>query len=161
MKKRIILVILVLLWMGLIYTFSSMDTNKSNGKSINTISKVSEKTIDTTNKFQITNIDSKTKSKELSQKLNLPLRKVMHGSVYFVLCILLIMLFKECNISKYYLLSLIICIIYACGDEIHQLFVYGRTSSIVDIFIDIAGSIIATIIFTIISKKGDVKIEKD
>ena len=74
MKKRIILVILVLLWMGLIYTFSSMDTNKSNGKSINTISKVSEKTIDTTNKFQITNIDSKTKSKELSQKLNLPLR---------------------------------------------------------------------------------------
>lgn len=161
--KKIILLILVLIWMGIIYNFSSNDTNNSNNKSINVISSVSEKTIDITNSAHITNLDSKSKAKELSQNLNLPLRKVAHGSVYFILCILLILLFKEYKINRCYVLSVIVCFLYACSDEFHQLFVYGRTSSIIDILIDTLGSIIALGIYIILSKylkKGDVIIEK-
>lgn len=161
--KRIILVILVLAWMGLIYAFSNMDTNKSNKKSIDTINKVSEKTIGVTNKTKITNIDSKNTSKELSKKLNLPFRKIAHFSVYFVLCILLILLLKECNINKYCLFSLIICFLFASSDEFHQMFVNGRNSSKLDVLIDTFGGICATCIYYFINrnlKKGDVKIEK-
>lgn len=161
--KKIVLVILVLVWMGLIYTFSNMDTNRLNKKSIDTINKVSEKTIDATNKTKITNIDSKNVSKELSQKLNLPFRKFAHFSVYFVLCILLILLLKECNINKYYLFSLIICFLFASSDEIHQMFVSGRTASKIDVLIDTFGGISAASIYYFIDrrlKKGDVKIEK-
>ena len=38
--------------------------------------------------------------------------------------------------------SLVLAILYACSDEWHQRFTPGRTSSIIDVFIDTIGSVI-------------------
>lgn len=145
--KGIIWCAIVLVWMGVIFNFSNMDTHESNGKSVKTIDLILEKTISITNKAKITDIDSHSLTSKLSQTLNRPLRKVAHASIYFVLGILLVIFMKFFNIKRYYLYSLIISFIYACTDEFHQYFVAGRTASFTDVLIDTFGCIIGLLIF--------------
>ena len=144
---------IAIIWMGVIFNFSSMDTNESNGKSVKTIDTILEKTFEITNKVKITDTDSHSLAIELSQKLNRPLRKVAHASIYFVLGILLIIFLKFCHVKKYYLYSLIISFLYACTDEIHQLFIPGRSGRPIDVLIDTSGSLFGIIIYYIIYQK--------
>lgn len=150
--KIVVWLAIALIWMGVIFNFSSMDTNESNGKSVKTIDIVLEKTFEITNKVKITNTDSHSLAIELSQKLNRPLRKVAHASIYFVLGILLTVFLKFCHVRKYYLYSLIISFLYACTDEFHQKFVAGRTASISDVLIDTTGCIVGLLLFYLIDK---------
>lgn len=153
---------IAIIWMGVIFNFSSMDTNESNGKSVKIIDTVLEKTFDITNKVKITNTDSHSLAIQLSQRLNRPLRKVAHASIYFVLGILLTIFLRFCHVKKYYLFSLIISFLYACTDEFHQKFVSGRTSSISDVLIDTMGCIVGLFLFYLIEKmlrKKEVKEE--
>ena len=155
MTKKIISYILVVLWALIIFNFSAMDTNESNSKSIGIISKVIEISVKITNKVGITNIDLSNNEKlELANKLNYPLRKVMHASVSFILAFVLLIRFKHKGlaVNKNIILSLIICFIFACTDEYHQTFVNGRTGQFSDVLIDFSGSIIGTFIFYIINR---------
>lgn len=45
------------------------------------------------------------------------------------------------------LLTFIFCAIFGAGDEIHQLFIPGRTESISDFIADLTGSILVLIVF--------------
>lgn len=150
--KVVIWLFIAIIWMGVIFNFSSMDTKESNGKSVKTIDTILEKTFEITNKAKITNTDSHTLATELSQKLNRPLRKVAHASIYFVLGILLTIFLKFCHVKKYYLYSLIISFLYACTDEFHQKFVSGRTASISDVVIDTTGCIVGLLLFYLIDR---------
>lgn len=81
-RKVVISWILVLLWAGLIFCMSSMDTNESNGKSKTIINDVVEKSVETTNGLGITDKHpSKSKMEQVIDNLNKPLRKVAHGHV--------------------------------------------------------------------------------
>lgn len=42
--------------------------------------------------------------------------------------------------KQIYMYSLIICILYACSDEIHQYFV-GRSASVLDVVLDMIGGL--------------------
>ncbi len=150
--KGVVWLVIVLIWMGVIFNFSSMDTHESNGKSVKTIDTIVEKTISTTNKAKITDIDSHSVASKLSQTLNRPLRKVAHASIYFVLGILLVIFMKFFHIKRYYLYSLIISFLYACTDEFHQKFVAGRTASIKDILIDTVGCIVGLVLFYMVEQ---------
>ena len=52
-------------------------------------------------------------------------------------------LLKEYNISieKQLVYAILFCLIYACSDEIHQLFVSGRSGNLLDVMIDLLGSL--------------------
>ncbi|MBS3088382.1 VanZ family protein [Candidatus Pacearchaeota archaeon] len=72
-----------------------------------------------------------------------------HFSVFFVLAIfLLISLIKRKNI-KFLPIALVILILYAISDELHQVFVPGRACALEDIFTDTAGIIFAFLIYSI------------
>ena len=92
---------------------------------------------------------------KLAKKFNKPIRKVAHGSVYFLLAIFVNSV--VCTIKKKLficnLISIIICFIYACTDEFHQMFVLNRSPLIVDVFIDTFGALIGSLIFNLIYKK--------
>jgi len=75
------------------------------------------------------------------------IRKLAHVLEYFILGILSILFIKEFNISKKVLLAILICVIYATSDEIHQLFVPGRSFMISDIIIDSIASSVAVVLF--------------
>lgn len=96
-----------------------------------------------TNIFKIENIEV----------LSFIIRKLAHFTEYLILGFLTINMLDKNDISKKYLLSILICIIYATSDEIHQIFVPGRTCQIKDILIDSIGSITGIYLYKLISKR--------
>ena len=85
--------------------------------------------------------------------LCLIIRKLAHYTEYLILGILVINMFTKNNINNLYLISIILCIIYATSDEIHQIFVPGRACQIKDILIDSIGSITGIYLYKLINKK--------
>ena len=154
--KILISWILVLIWMITIFYLSSMDSDQSNTKSKETINVVVENTIDVTNNIGITNEPTtKDNINSIVNVLNKPLRKCMHATVYFVLVILVINAFNQMHLLtrvNTYLYSIIICFIYACTDEIHQLYVVCRTGQFIDVLIDTIGALLGCLVFYIGSK---------
>ena len=133
--KNKISIILVILWMILIFIMSSFDANNSSNQSNFIVDIV-------VNIFKIDNIEL----------LSLIIRKLAHFTEYFILGILVINMFNKNNISNKYLISIILCIIYACTDEIHQFFVPGRSCQVTDVIIDSMGSIMGVYLYKLINK---------
>ena len=130
MKKLIIKILLVILWMIVIFCFSNQkatdSTKLSNGFIKNTICKVDKSDCDKTiNKFFK------------------PVRKSAHFCVYLILGLLVMNCF---NFNKKYIIySVIICLLYSITDEVHQIFVSGRSGEVLDVFIDTFGSFIGSV----------------
>lgn len=100
MNKKLISWIFVILWAGLIFSMSSMDTNESNGKSKTIINDVVEKSVETTNGLGVTDKrPSKSKMEQVIEKLNYPLRKVAHASEYFIFTILILIALKNSGVK--------------------------------------------------------------
>jgi VanZ family protein len=72
------------------------------------------------------------------------IKKTAHIFMYAVLAILLLrglnLTFKSKNKKKLLIITLLICLIYAISDELHQSFVANRTASIRDVGFDLLGS---------------------
>ncbi len=132
-----------------------MSGNESNEKSMATINNVIDTTLEVTNDSGITDKHpSEKKMNSVIEKLNRPLRKCMHASVYFILAILVFLSFKSFKINgwKLYVFPILICFIYACTDEFHQSFVSGRTSEFTDVLIDTAGAVVGIIVVNLLFK---------
>ncbi len=142
--KKIIYLILLILWMIIIFMFSNQNGVKSQSlsdKFINNIISVSNKSM------------SKSDKIETISNISYLVRKIAHFSEYLILGILLILTLKEFNVKRYYLLSIIIAVIYASSDEVHQLFLVGRSAKVLDVFIDSFGSIVGILIVKLRFKK--------
>ena len=83
--------------------------------------------------------------------LSLIIRKLAHFIEYFILGILLINFITRYD--KKIIIAILLCIIYATSDEIHQIFVPGRSCQIIDIMIDSLGSIMGIYLYKLITKK--------
>ena len=86
---------------------------------------------------------------KLTKKINPVIRKIAHFSIYMILAIFTYMFIENLNIKsksekerlrKNILYTCIFCIIYAIFDEIHQIYVPGRTGKVIDVVIDTLGS---------------------
>ena len=86
---------------------------------------------------------------KLTKKINPVIRKIAHFSIYMILAIFTYMFIEELNIKsksekerlrKNILYTCIFCLIYAIFDEIHQIYVPGRTGKVIDVVIDTLGS---------------------
>ena len=149
MKGKILLclsVILVILWMGVIFLFSAAPSDKSNAGSKRIARFIVEK---------IHGDKSDAEKYNLTIKYNKVVRKIAHASVYFILVIFVssvICVFKKklfvCN-----LISVFFCFVYACSDEIHQMFVMNRSPLFTDVLIDTFGAIVGCFVFNIIYGK--------
>ena len=141
--KLIINIILLILWMGVIFNFSNDNGEKSSSKSERFLIKIAE----IVKHKELT----KEEKEEVLNKYSLPIRKCAHMFVYFVLGIISYLLLHQFYglqpITIIY--TLIFCFIYACTDEIHQLFINGRSGQFLDVLIDTCGTLISLIIPTI------------
>lgn len=131
MKKKI-KILLVILWMTGIFMFSNQKADDSS-KTSNTFIKSTIGTV-----FNIKNQD------KLNQFIK-PVRKCAHFFLYLVLGILVIICFDDVN-KKTILISIGICLLYSISDEIHQLFVEGRSGEVLDVLIDTTGSSLGVLI---------------
>ena len=69
-------------------------------------------------------------------------RKNAHFFIYLVLGFLVAYALGRIGVKGYRIigLSLLVCVIYAISDEVHQLFVSGRGAQVKDVLIDSAGA---------------------
>ncbi len=143
MMKKLILWILVISCMGTIFFFSSQEASESREISSGLI-KTFVRVLDFNNKLNENQVDT------IAENLTFIVRKGAHFSIYAVLCILLALLLKEYSIfGKWrFILSVLVCFLYACSDEAHQMFVPGRSGEIRDIIIDTCGAIAGFLILS-------------
>ena len=145
MKKTIFAVLLVI-WMGFIFSMSCENAEESSNTSGQTIKVV----LSAVPEFEKQPEEVK---KNIIEELQFITRKSAHFIGYMILGILasgLILQYE--NINKKYPLAFLICVIYAISDEIHQLFVPGRAGQVRDVLIDSAGSLLGIIIVMALEK---------
>lgn len=143
MMKKLILWILLISCMGTIFFFSSQEASESREVSSGLI-KTFVRVLDFNNKLNENQIDT------IAKNLTFIVRKGAHFSIYAVLCILLALLLREYRIfgKRRFILSVLICFLYACSDEIHQIFVSGRSGEIRDVIIDTCGALAGFLILS-------------
>lgn len=144
MVRKIIKIILIVLWCSLIFMFSNdtggTSTKKSDGLIVRTVEKVIKRSL-----------SSEEKDKVLRYFV-VPVRKSAHLFIYFILGFLIISLLREYrNIDmKVVFLAVFLAFLYACSDEVHQLFVRGRSGQVKDVFIDTFGSFLGVLLYSFI-----------
>ena len=90
---------------------------------------------------------------ENTEVIGIIIRKLAHLFEYFVLGCLMINCLKNYRIKKIILFSIFLCFIYASTDEIHQIYVPGRSGKSIDVIIDTVGSVIGIILYNFMYKK--------
>ena len=145
--KKIISTIFVIIWMFTIFYFS----NQQGTGSSNTSKKVSKIIV---NMIDIKHQMQKEAKEELVIKIEPYIRKIAHYTIYTIGGILIInciYLYIQ-DYHKSVVNATMIGILYATTDEIHQLFVQGRSGRVIDVVIDSIGIITGIVIYLIIIK---------
>ena len=132
--KKYLKLILVIIWMIFIFMMSSFDATESGRHS-----------------YLIAAFVSKLLNIKDIMLVVMIIRKLAHFTEFLILGILVSNWLKEKYNNIH--LNFVICAIYAISDEVHQLYVPGRSCEIRDMLIDILGSMIGILVFTMISKK--------
>lgn len=140
--KKIIYSVLLISIMTLIFMLSNQEAVKSTKVSDGLI----ERTIGNIYKIFDKDVDDE-KLIEIKAIYAFPVRKLAHVTIYFILGILSILLINEFNIidKKKIILAFLICFLYSISDEIHQLFVIGRSCELRDVVLDSCGSFIGIV----------------
>ena len=137
--RIIISLILIFVWMFVIYNLSATVADKSTNQSMKLV-------------YAINGYNSGKSMNRLKQEEHI-LRKVAHASVYFVLFILVINFLFQINkdyMLFYNYIGILVCFVYACTDEFHQLFVDGRSGEFKDVLIDTSGALLCCLFFNLI-----------
>ena len=138
-KKRILFAILVIAWMITIFCFSNENGETSQGTS-----------------DIITNaiINIREELENHRETISFYVRKLAHFSIYFVGGILLFEFYNTFDVTnkKVFGMSALTGVCYATFDEVHQLFISGRSGQFRDVCIDSTGIIVALIIMMLIAK---------
>ena len=137
-KKKILAWILFLLWLVVIFFFSSQ-----NGQSSSDLSN-----------GLLNFLEEFTRLPLINEFFSFLIRKLAHFTEYLILGIL------SCNLVKQYrslnkmeyLAILLFCITYAISDEVHQMFVNGRSPQVFDVFVDSLGSSVGIFLIYIMTK---------
>ena len=77
-------------------------------------------------------------------------RKTAHFTEYAILGILFFrQFFPQKNGSRYFILAILFSFFYACTDEIHQLFIPGRSGQFTDVLIDTLGALFGCLLLVL------------
>lgn len=131
---RGILIVLILCVFFVIFGFSNQNSQTSGGTS----QKVTEAITKNIKKIQDL---EQNERKIVIDKIENVIRKIAHYSIYTLLGLLLMGLMSTFKIKEMdkITVSLIIGVLYASTDEIHQAFVPGRGAQITDVILDSMG----------------------
>lgn len=146
-KKRVaVTVVTAILLVGLyfiIFSFSEQDGETSGSLS----QKISQECVEIMQRVSGKDWTAAF-SRELSEYLEHPIRKLAHFSEYACMGILVYVLWCQWMKRDRKLYTLVICwvLLSAIGDEVHQLFVPGRWGSVADVLLDTCGGIFGLLV---------------
>ena len=144
MKINIIRTIIMILLLGtffMIFGFSSQNGEES-GKLSNKIAKFVVEKLP---------IEKNDKTLERAQRV---IRKIAHFSIYTLVGFLIMSFISTYHLDekKEIISSLLIGILYATSDEIHQGFVPGRSPQITDVILDSMGVLLGILLLLLLLK---------
>lgn len=125
------------IWMILIYSFSAAPAVESS----ETSDGISYKLVKVMAGLPFLDWEEE-ELEEKAEILHVPIRKAAHFSEYALLAVLWVVplgCITNAN-KKRMVAALLLSILYAASDEIHQLFVPGRDGNVKDVLIDTAGA---------------------
>ena len=149
---RIASVVLLVAWMVLIFVLSAQTaevSSQTSGGFITTVIKIFNWNFDSLSAAEKTVI---------VENFQFLVRKTAHFTIYFILGVFsffsLVTYDKICMVWRV-LIGGVICLLYSISDEIHQLFVVGRSCEVRDVLIDFCGAMLAiSVLWFIFRKKG-------
>lgn len=159
--------LIVVSWILIIFLFSSCDAKTSTSQTklvINFLNKMSE------HSYFINYFLFKINSRF---EMVYAVRKLAHLTIFCILQMIsfIVLRRKKKSILKCSIYSIVIVILYAICDELHQYFTPGRSCSLKDVFIDTTGGIVGLsisyiillikFIFKKITKKNIVRIRNE
>jgi len=139
-RKTILLLCITLIWMGVIFFFSSQPADESSKVS----GFVAEKLLDLSK--LVFGEKKAAVIKNLVFSNTLIIRKAGHVTEYLILGLLMSSLLHRLLQNRFVLTSIIICTLYAVSDEIHQAFVPGRGPAVTDVLIDSVSAAIGVVL---------------
>ena len=128
--RKLTKALLLVVWMGVIFMFSSQNGEESSGISNGIL-------LTLMNVVPMENLSIET--------LSFFIRKAAHFTEYAILGLLVYINLRYKD-KKHLVWSVLFCFIYAISDEIHQYFVPMRACSFIDFIIDTSGAIFALFI---------------
>ena len=144
MIKKIILWILLISWCGVIFSFSAKPAAESSQQSIK-VSKIIVNTVVALKKLDLPVLKKVDKSsvEVFAEAIENTVRKCAHFGIFMILGLLSYPLTSVYlrDRRKIAAVCLLFCLLYAGSDEIHQIFVAGRSCQIKDVMIDFSGSL--------------------
>lgn len=127
--------IFLILFMSIIYYMSSETAQESHRLSKGIVTTIKD----------YSNTSSINEKTEFIKAINFDfiIRKLAHFTEYSLLGIFMFFTLYSSKISIRYciILTLTLCFLYSISDEIHQIFVSGRTPRIYDVLVDTLGTI--------------------
>lgn len=138
-RRKILRFALLIIWTVFIFYMSNQNGEVSTGQSNFFVDILRSAGIDI--------------SDSIKEIITLIIRKGAHFSEYLILYILfyrIIIMYVDVSKTKY--LGVLFVFLYACTDELHQLFIPGRTAAFKDVIIDTSGGCVGFIILSIINK---------
>lgn len=135
MTKKILSLIVLILWMACIFAFSAQKAEDSSKLS----DSVKEKVIEIVERV-FPKVAEKAKAPDKEGTLITLIRKSAHFFAYLILGVLAFWTCSCWGIKRKYTFSFLLCALYSASDEIHQIFVPGRAGRIFDVFIDCMGA---------------------
>lgn len=166
--KKVLSILLCVLWMGFIFYNSSQDGTNSNGLTNKIVDKLitiaekieesdsqnvkvyasPEKEISAISKVSVNSLLKRVLTKD-KVILNKAVRKAAHAFEFLILAVLLCNAFFVWGIKgrKAIIYILFIVLFYAVTDEFHQIYVVGRGSSVKDVLIDFTGGVIGILFY--------------
>ena len=153
--KKVISLALVIIWMLIVFAFS----NQKGEESQKTSSFVTEIIVKI-----VTYNQNLTESEKiiLIENTDYIVRKLAHFSIYLVGGVLIYNYINTFDLktNKKFIISIMIGVLYAASDELHQYFVPYRNARILDVCIDSLGIITGVILLSLIKKWGEVYYER-
>lgn len=152
-KKRIAQIksnvagILAVMWMTVIFAFSAQTKEESSAVS----ESFSDRLVNATGLLFHLHIDEE-RLREIADALEHVIRKGAHMTEYAILAVLLYVWLGRWQWPRRrrYVTAVMLTAVYACSDELHQLFVEGRAGLLSDVFIDSMGAILGLGFFILI-----------
>ena len=154
--KKILIWLPAIVMAMIIFGFSKQDGEESSGLSY----KAADIILTVCDKAGI--IDCNENNREsMIEAVQFPIRKAAHMTEYAILFLLSYLATVKISMSqsRFYnrSIAVLISLLYACSDEMHQLLVPGRSGRMIDVGIDMAGVLIV-LICMILSKNTKWKI---
>ena len=147
-RLRLFSAVAAVIMMTVIFCMSAQSGEESSSLS----GSITETVLDKTNP-DFSGLDDSEKNEKI-EHMSIFVRKAAHFAEYFVLCGVFTVFALTFDINRILACGLAFCAgtIYAASDEIHQLFVPGRSGLFTDVLIDSAGALVGAIFVLVICK---------